>query len=70
MSITKENKKWIDNASYESLLRKWRFEESGNPLFEGETGEYYAHMMRRREAALQPGASAQISKKIGWTKPQ
>ena len=31
--MTDEQKRWIDNASYEELLRKWRFTPSGDPIF-------------------------------------
>ena len=32
-------KKEIDNMPYESMLRLWRFLPSGDPMFQGETGE-------------------------------
>lgn len=30
-----ELKNWIDNATYQELLRKWRFSPSGDPFFIG-----------------------------------
>lgn len=30
---------WIDNASYEDLLRKWRFAPGGDPFFVDEIGK-------------------------------
>jgi len=60
-----EMKKWIDNASYEELLRKWRFEPSGSPWFKDEIGKYYSgKMSEKRETTNDNGVSA--SKRIGW----
>ena len=58
-------KNWIDNASYQQLLSKWRFSPSGDPFFEGEIGEYYSKVMAERKAA-DPGAAVAASKAIGW----
>ena len=60
-----EMKAWIDAASYESLLSKWRFAASGSPWFQGEVGEYYAKKMAERRAA-DPDAAVEASKSIGW----
>jgi len=58
-------KKWIDNASYEELLRKWRFAPIGDPYFQGETGDYYSKVMKEKK---QNCDHVQASKKIGWKK--
>ena len=34
-------KAWIDGASYESLLERWRNAPVGDPAFQGEAGRYY-----------------------------
>ena len=60
------HKKWIDEASYEDMLRKVRFAEIGNPFFHGETGEYYLSVMKEKEKLLAPGERVTISKRIGW----
>jgi hypothetical protein len=60
------HKQWIDNASYESLLHRWRFAISGDPFFQGDTGEYYKKVMAEKKAALPPGEAANCSKRIGW----
>jgi len=57
-------KKWIDGASYEDLLRRWRYEPIGSPYFAGEMGNYYSQKMRERKAALLPGEAAYASKNI------
>ena len=64
MKLTKENKKTIDDMSYESLLSKWRFSPLGDPWFQGETGQYWGKRMKelKDKGADHVGAS----KKIGW----
>ena len=64
MNLTKENKKEIDEKSYEELLYEWRFSPAGNPWFEGRTGKYW---IRRMMILIDQGADhVAISKKIGW----
>lgn len=60
-----EQKYWIDNASYEQLLGRWRFAPSGSEWFIGETGDYYAKVMREKRDA-DSSASVQASKNVGW----
>ena len=64
MDLTPENKAHIDEQTYESLLRSWRFVAAGNPWFQGETGEYWSERMKelRSQGADHVGAS----KRIGW----
>jgi len=57
---------WIDNASYEQLLAKWRNAEAGNPFFQGEIGVYYATVMDKKRRQVGPAAHVAASKKIGW----
>ena len=65
--MTSEEKEWIDNASYEALLYKWRFAEPGSPWFQGDTGMYYRNVMGAKRDADPCGAVA-ASKNIGWDK--
>lgn len=61
--MTDEQKDWIDSASYEMLLRKWRFTPIGDPFFQdSETAEYHLKTMHEKK----PDNHSQISKKIGW----
>jgi len=67
MKLTPENKKYIDNMSYTSLLSKWRFTPTGNPWFQGETGKYWGERMA--ELRNQPDGNKKhvaASKLIGW----
>ena len=62
--MTEEQKAWIDGASYEDLLRKWRFAPAGSSWFMGDVGEYYAKVMgEKRSQEAVPGTA---SKAIGW----
>jgi len=61
-------KEWIDNVSYEELLRVWRFTPPGNPLFEGEMGEYYSRKIAERRKEVGEEEHTRVSKKIGWEK--
>ena len=63
------DKKWIDNASYETLLQKWRFAPSGSPMFHGDTGKYYSDVMFLKREELPPGEAVAASKSVGWEKP-
>ncbi len=63
---TKEMKAWIDKASYVSLLKKWRFEPSGSPWFEGEVAKYYEEVMFKKKLEIGDAAAVRASKDIGW----
>ena len=62
--MTPEQKEWIDKASYETLLCKWRFAPAGDVIFQGEIGECYSKVMSEKRAADPAGAVA-ASKNIG-----
>ena len=61
-----EMKDWIDNASYEALLTKWRFAKTGDPFFVGEIGEYFSEKMNAKRNVIGNEEHVRISKKIGW----
>ena len=63
---TEEMRKWIDNASYLELLRRWRFASVGSPWLQGEIGDYYADAMRDRRAQVANDEHIRASKSIGW----
>jgi hypothetical protein len=66
--MTPEQKKWIDEASYQDLLARWRFALTGDPFFQGASGTYYAKVMADRRDA-DPDAAVRASKLIGWDPP-
>jgi len=61
--MTPEQKEWIDNASYEQLLHKWRFAPAGDPFFSVDTGIYYEEVMQRKKQEVDHVAA---SKRVGW----
>lgn len=63
--MTPEQKEWIDNASYEELLKKRRQAPIGDPLFQGD-GEYYRKVMRQKRDEVGHEAAVRASKNIGW----
>lgn len=65
MELTKENKEHIDGLTYTELLSRWRFAEAGDPWFQGETGEYWSQVMRKKRDENPVGAVS-ASKRIGW----
>jgi hypothetical protein len=69
LNVPQDMKDWIDNASYESMLYRWRFSpaDSSSPWFQGEVGEYYAQVMFKKRDNDQYGAVL-ASKRVGWEK--
>ena len=64
--MNKKDKEWIDNASYEDLLRKQRFAPLGDKFFlRGELSDYfYKQIYKLRDA--DPNGAVAASKRIGW----
>lgn len=58
-------KQWIDTASYEELLRKWRFAPVGDPFFQGDVGEYYTQVMQKKRQEVGDAEHVRASKYIG-----
>jgi hypothetical protein len=61
--MTPEQQRWIDSASYEQLLEKWRFAPAGDPMFQGDTGDYYSDVMSQKKSSC---GHVRASKNIGW----
>jgi hypothetical protein len=59
-------KQWIDNASYEQLLSRWRNAAIGSPFFQGEIGDYYAEKMKQKRIEVGNDEHVRASKSIGW----
>ena len=62
--MTSEQKQWIDNASYEELLSKWRFAPSGDPMFEKPNCDYYKEVMNKKRGALSHEERVATSKRV------
>jgi hypothetical protein len=59
--MTSEEKQKIDGLDQYGLCRIWRFAEVGNPLLQGDTGEYFAQRLKEKG-----GFTPEISKQLGW----
>jgi len=58
----------IDEMGYEEMLRLWRFSPLGDPLFQGEVGDYFAEVMKVKKEKLSHEERVQVSKEIGWAR--
>ena len=59
--MTPEQKAIIDSMCQEALCSKWRFARVGDPLLQGDTGEYFSKVLKEKG-----GFTPEISKKLGW----
>ncbi len=59
-------REWIDSASYESLLSRWRFAPVGDPMFQGALGDYYSNAMAEKKKEIGHAEHVAASKRIGW----
>lgn len=67
MKLTPEIKAEIDSKDYRQLLARWRHAPIGDPMFQGETGEYWGRKMGEMRRA--PGGEeihVAASKSVGW----
>lgn len=62
-SLTPELKAKIDGMTRVEMASRWRFAPIGDPLFQGESGVYFAQRFKELD-----GMSPEISKHIGWDK--
>jgi len=61
-------REWINNSSYEGLLERWRNAPAGDPIFQGEIGQYYSDVMEKKKAEVGHDEAVKASKSIGWVK--
>jgi hypothetical protein len=66
--MTEEEKiDWIKTASYEDLLRRWRFEPIGTAeWFLGPVGKVFRTRMQQCREKLSIEEAMEISKRVGW----
>jgi hypothetical protein len=64
MNLTPDIKERIDEMPYAQMLSCWRFAPIGDPMFQGEVGEYFRkEMLEKRNTEDNP---ASTSKAVGW----
>ncbi len=59
--MTDEQKENIDGMSQYVLCRVWRFAKAGDPLFQGDTGDYFSKALKEKG-----GFTPEISKSLGF----
>ena len=59
--MTPEQKTKIDNMTQTQLCSVWRFAKVGDPLLQGDTGDYFAKVLKEKG-----GMTSEISKNLGW----
>jgi hypothetical protein len=64
--VTKEDKDWLENASYSDLLRRWRFAPTSDPLVQDDAGIYFQQVLDRRRKEIGVDEHIRISKMIGF----
>lgn len=62
----KDLKREIDRMSYTRMLSLWRFEPTGSPWFQGETGEYFKKKFHEKRQEVGTAEHVRVSKSIGW----
>ena len=66
MKLTEEMKAKIDIMSLREMLAKQRFASIGDPLFQGDIGEYFLKVMREKKSAISNDEWSNISRSVGW----
>lgn len=64
--MTPAQKQWIDEASYEDMLRRWRMSPIGDEIFQGAAGDYFAEVMAEKRKKAGDAEHTAASKRIGW----
>ena len=64
--MDKQTKHWRDTSSYYQLLSKNRFGEVGDPIFQGDLGQYFLHTLAKKRNELTSDEKVKINKQIGW----
>jgi hypothetical protein len=62
--MTPVQKQWIDDATYEQLLERWRF-GADISWFQDECGEHYLTVMSRKRDE-DPAGAVRACSRIGW----
>jgi hypothetical protein len=64
--MTEDQKNWINNASFETLFRKWRKAPLGDPYLQGECGQYFDKALKEKRKEITDEEYTEISKNLGW----
>ncbi len=64
--IDDKTKREIDSMTYEEMLKLWRFAPLGDLMFQGETGQYFSEVMKKKKEKISDCERVRVSKSIGW----
>ena len=59
--MTEQEKATIDGMTQREMAERWRFAAVGDPLFQGDTGQYFKQVFFEKKGGFTPA----ISKSIG-----
>lgn len=59
-------RKQIREASFEEILRLWRFSPIGSPVFEGPVGDLLTARYAAMRSSLSDAEWTALSKRVGW----
>ncbi len=65
MDLTPELKAQIDAKTHYELLDRWRFAPTGDPVFQGESGDYWGERMAELRSK-NPGQAVADSKALSF----
>ena len=77
MELTPANKSYIDSLPYFKLLERYRYAPAGDPMFQGETGDYWTKRMQEKikagadhvRASKAVDAARESQAGLWWKKP-
>lgn len=61
-----KTKETIDNMPYIEMLRRVRYAPAGDPMFQGDTGNYFNQVFEAKRQALTVDQRVYASKQVGW----
>jgi len=59
--MTEQEKQRINSMSQFDMAYMWRFSVIGEPLLQGDTGDYFSKVFKEKG-----GMTPEISKRLGW----
>src|ERR1700685_4049340 len=65
-TVTAAEKRQLDQAPYEQVLRTWRFTWAGNALFQD---DYYSTVLSRKREKVAVKEHIKVSERVGWPDP-
>lgn len=65
--MTREEKEWIDAATYREMLQKSRYDAVENAFFKrADTSQYFQAMLWQKRQVLSQEEAMAINQEVGW----